>query len=174
MFCAKRPKSVRFFHSSLFYISTARRATGRARRMSSFQGVPAGALLSPLRRNKNENKLLTLLSSETIPRYGTCYSKATTMMSEGTPPGYETREEKMAASNHDAAAAMGGEEIYQFLDPLDPRRVSLEIFELYCHEMISTPIVGRRAYLIKKMRVSHFDKVVRFCVFFISNNYQFN
>jgi hypothetical protein len=96
------------------------------------------------------------------------------MMSEGTPPGYETREEKMAASNHDAAAAMGGEEIYQFLDPLDPRRVSLEIFELYCHEMISTPIVGRRAYLIKKMRVSHFDKVVRFCVFFISNNYQFN
>ena len=45
-------------------------------------------------------------------------------------------------------------DIYQSLDPLDPRKVSLEIFELYCHEMITAPIVGRRAYLITKMRVS--------------------
>ena len=40
------------------------------------------------------------------------------------------------------------------LDPLDPRRVSLDIFEVYCHEMVMTSSVGRRAYLIDKMRVS--------------------
>lgn len=40
------------------------------------------------------------------------------------------------------------------LDPLDPRRVSLDIFEVYCHEMLTTAEVGRRAFLIKKMRVS--------------------
>ena len=40
------------------------------------------------------------------------------------------------------------------LDPLDPRKVSLDIFELYCHEMIMSEEVPRRAYLIKKLRVS--------------------
>ena len=40
------------------------------------------------------------------------------------------------------------------LDPLDPRKVSLDIFELYCHEMIMSEEVERRAYLIKKLRVS--------------------
>lgn len=45
------------------------------------------------------------------------------------------------------------------LDPLDPRRVSLDIFEVYCHEMLNSEEVGRRAFLIKKMRVS--------CMFFV-------
>lgn len=40
------------------------------------------------------------------------------------------------------------------LDPLDPRRVSLDIFELYCYEAIMTNEVGRRVFLIKKLRVS--------------------
>ncbi len=40
------------------------------------------------------------------------------------------------------------------LDPLDPRRVALDIFEVYCHEMVTTSSVGRRAYLIDRMRVS--------------------
>ncbi len=40
------------------------------------------------------------------------------------------------------------------LDPLDPRKVSLDIFELYCQEMLMASSVGRRAYLIDKMRVS--------------------
>lgn len=42
------------------------------------------------------------------------------------------------------------------LDPLDPRKVSLDIFEVYCHEMVMTSSVGRRAYLIEKMRVSSY------------------
>ena len=74
-------------------------------------------------------------------------------MSEGTPPGYD-REEKMSGNDASGATAKEEEDIYQSLDPLDPRKVSLEIFELYCHEMITAPIVGRRAYLITKMRVS--------------------
>jgi hypothetical protein len=40
------------------------------------------------------------------------------------------------------------------LDPLDPRTVALDIFEVYCHEMVTTSTVGRRAFLIEKMRVS--------------------
>lgn len=48
-----------------------------------------------------------------------------------------------------------GESIYQALDPLDPRKVALDIFEVYCYEMLTTKFIGRRAYLIKKMRVSH-------------------
>lgn len=71
-------------------------------------------------------------------------------MSDGTPPGYDREEEKMAGN----AGGNDDNDIYQSLDPLDPRKVSLEIFELYCHEMITAPIVGRRAYLITKMRVS--------------------
>ena len=47
-----------------------------------------------------------------------------------------------------------GQMIYSSLDPLDPRRVSLDLFELYCYEMIMTQDVGRRVFLIKKMRVS--------------------
>ena len=47
-----------------------------------------------------------------------------------------------------------GEGVYRSLDPLDPRRVSMDIFELYCQEMLVTDFVGRRAYLINKMRVS--------------------
>jgi len=45
-----------------------------------------------------------------------------------------------------------GEKIYQSLDPLDPRKVSLDMFELYCQEMLVTTFVGRRAFLIKNMR----------------------
>ncbi len=52
------------------------------------------------------------------------------------------------------------EDIYPSLDdPLDPRKVSLDIFEMYCHEMINTPMVGRRAYLINKMKVSFMLKI---------------
>ena len=47
-----------------------------------------------------------------------------------------------------------GEKIYQSLDPLDPRKIALDIFEVYCHEMLWTKFIGRRAYLIIKMRVS--------------------
>ncbi len=39
------------------------------------------------------------------------------------------------------------------LDPLDPRKVALDIFEVYCHEMVTTSTVGRKAFLIEKMRV---------------------
>ena len=54
-----------------------------------------------------------------------------------------------------------GQMIYSSLDPLDPRRVSLDLFELYCHEMIMTQDVGRRVFLINKMRVS-FSQLVLF------------
>ena len=49
-----------------------------------------------------------------------------------------------------------GELIYNTIDPLDPRKVSFDIFEVYCHEMLTTNYVGRRAYLIGQMRVSTF------------------
>jgi len=49
-----------------------------------------------------------------------------------------------------------GELIYNTIDPLDPRKVSFDIFEAYCHEMLTTNYVGRRAYLISQMRVSTF------------------
>jgi hypothetical protein len=52
------------------------------------------------------------------------------------------------------AAGGAGEGLYQSLDPLDPRRVSLDILELYCHEMLVTDLVDRRVYLIGKMMVS--------------------
>lgn len=46
-------------------------------------------------------------------------------------------------------------DIHQKLyDPLDPRKVSLDIFENYCQEMLNTDNIGRRAYLIVQMRVS--------------------
>eukprot|EP00578_Thalassiosira_sp_NH16_P007264 CAMPEP_0181126696 /NCGR_PEP_ID=MMETSP1071-20121207/27779_1 /TAXON_ID=35127 /ORGANISM="Thalassiosira sp., Strain NH16" /LENGTH=582 /DNA_ID=CAMNT_0023212339 /DNA_START=166 /DNA_END=1914 /DNA_ORIENTATION=- len=45
-----------------------------------------------------------------------------------------------------------GEFVYQSLDPLDPRKVALNMFELYCHELITTPSVSRRAFLIDEMR----------------------
>ena len=55
-----------------------------------------------------------------------------------------------------------GEFVYQSLDPLDPRKVALNMFELYCHELITTPSVSRRAFLIDEMRVSRiFDFAVR-------------
>ena len=78
-------------------------------------------------------------------------------MADGTPPGYMD-DEKMAgddAGSHEDAVDTG-EDIYQSLDPLDPRKVSLDIFEMYCHEMVNTPTIGRRAYLIIQMRVSYF------------------
>lgn len=49
-----------------------------------------------------------------------------------------------------------GELIYNTIDPLDPRKVSFDIFEVYCHEMLTTNYVGRRAYLISQMRVSRY------------------
>ena len=77
-------------------------------------------------------------------------------MADGTPPGY-IGDEKMPAlddgSHEDAADS--GEDIYQSIDPLDPRKVSLDIFEMYCHEMVNTPTIGRRAYLITQMRVRY-------------------
>jgi hypothetical protein len=52
-------------------------------------------------------------------------------------------------------ADAGVSDIHQKLDdPLDPRKVSLDIFENYCQEMLNTDDIGRRAYLIVKMRVS--------------------
>lgn len=47
-----------------------------------------------------------------------------------------------------------GQIMFSSLDPLDPRRVSLDLFELYSYEMIMTQDIGRRVFLIKKMRVS--------------------
>ena len=62
-----------------------------------------------------------------------------------------------------------GEKIYQSLDPLDPRKIALDIFEVYCHEMLWTKFIGRRAYLIIKMRVSNC-----FCVCWVmSSNYYY-
>ena len=55
-----------------------------------------------------------------------------------------------------------GEGVYRSLDPLDPRRVSMDIFELYCQEMLVTDFVGRRAYLINKMRVSIYTRTMLF------------
>ena len=41
------------------------------------------------------------------------------------------------------------------LDPLDPRIVSRDIFELYCYEMIMEENeVRRRAFLVAKVKVS--------------------
>lgn len=83
--------------------------------------------------------------------------KQTTTMSDGTPPGY-IKEEKMVAHGDAVDTLAMREDIYPSLDPLDPRKVSLDIFEMYCHEMINTPTVGRRAYLINKMKVSCISK----------------
>jgi hypothetical protein len=58
-----------------------------------------------------------------------------------------------AAITTTGSLAAGGD-VYRSLDPLDPRRVSLDIFEAYCHEMLATESVDRRAYLIGKMKVS--------------------
>lgn len=60
-----------------------------------------------------------------------------------------------APSAPDAAASIGrvGLEILSSLDPLDPRAVALDVFEVYCHEQLATDDVGRRAFLIKKMKV---------------------
>ena len=53
-----------------------------------------------------------------------------------------------------------GEMIYQDLDPLDSRKVALNLFEVYCHEMLSTKYIARRAFLLKEMKVSLlFDKL---------------
>ena len=62
-----------------------------------------------------------------------------------------------------------GESIYQALDPLDPRKVALDIFEVYCYEMLTTKFIGRRAYLIKTMRVSYYY-VLCYFVFCLNNN----
>ena len=80
-------------------------------------------------------------------------------MSDGTPPGY-INDEKMVGDEVgalDVVADSTRQDIYQSLDPLDPRKVSLDIFEMYCHEMVNTPSVSRRAYLINKMKVSCFN-----------------
>lgn len=85
-------------------------------------------------------------------------------MSDGTPPGYNEDDDGRSAYHADAADA---QDMYHFLDPLDPRKVSLDIFEMYCHEMIITPMISRRAYLINKMKVSLFLMI--FCsVYFLS------
>jgi hypothetical protein len=58
------------------------------------------------------------------------------------------------AASTTAGSLAAGDGVYRSLDPLDPRRVSLDIFEAYCQEMLATKSVARRAYLITKMRVS--------------------
>ena len=58
------------------------------------------------------------------------------------------------ATNNKDNVLQVGEKIYLMLDPLDPRKIALDIFEVYCHEMLCTKFIGRRAYLITKMRVS--------------------
>ena len=58
------------------------------------------------------------------------------------------------ATNNKDNTLQVGEKIYLMLDPLDPRKIALDIFEVYCHEMLCTKFIGRRAYLIIKMRVS--------------------
>ena len=62
-----------------------------------------------------------------------------------------------------AGDAAPGESVFASLDPLDPRKVSLDIFELYCQEMLTTPFVGRRVFLIKKMRVSRLFHTSNYC-----------
>ncbi|KAL9180091.1 hypothetical protein ACHAXT_008061 [Thalassiosira profunda] len=59
-----------------------------------------------------------------------------------------------SAGSQDGGSLPGGRANDEPLDPLDPRRVSLDLFELYCFEMLSAPYehVGRRAYLVEKMR----------------------
>ncbi len=69
-------------------------------------------------------------------------------MSDGTPPGYTNDELADDGGSHD--------NIYQLLDPLDPRKVSLDIFEMYCHELVHTDSIGRMAYLMDKTKVSCF------------------
>jgi hypothetical protein len=59
------------------------------------------------------------------------------------------------AKKKQSAIGAGPSDIHQKLDdPLDPRKVSLDIFENYCQEMLNSDDIGRRAYLIVKMRVS--------------------
>lgn len=70
-------------------------------------------------------------------------------------------EDEMNANDYPDSLAIG-QIIYNSLDPLDPRKVSLDMFELYCHEMLMTDFVGRRAYLIKKLTVSSHDVRVSF------------
>ena len=59
------------------------------------------------------------------------------------------------AARRTTGSLAAGEGVYRSLDPLDPRRVSLDIFEVYCHEMLASECVERRAYLINKTRVSN-------------------
>ena len=72
-------------------------------------------------------------------------------MADSTPPGY-IDDNRMDEDNSVQESTRG--DIYHRLDPLDARKVSLDIFEMYCHEMIHTPTVGRRAYLIERMKVN--------------------
>lgn len=79
-------------------------------------------------------------------------------MSDGTPPGY-TNDETMIVDDggsHDDGVTREDDNIYQPLDPLDPRKVSLDIFEMYCHELVHTDSIGRMAYLMDKTKVSCF------------------
>jgi hypothetical protein len=76
-----------------------------------------------------------------------------------------------AEAEEEATEAFGEEEESapfdpESLDPLDARRVSLDIFELYSYEAIMTEDVGRRAFLIGKMRVS--PRVLVFSCFDLS------
>ena len=60
----------------------------------------------------------------------------------------------MAKKKQSAIGAGPGDNHQKLDDPLDPRKVSLDIFENYCQEMLNSDDIGRRAYLIVKMRVS--------------------
>mmetsp|Transcript_27898 Transcript_27898/g.48240 ORF Transcript_27898/g.48240 Transcript_27898/m.48240 type:complete len:81 (-) Transcript_27898:718-960(-) len=63
-----------------------------------------------------------------------------------------TAEKAAAVRANDSLAK--GKNIYQSLDPLEPAKVAMDIFEVYCREMLMTNFVGRRVFLIKSMRVS--------------------
>jgi hypothetical protein len=64
------------------------------------------------------------------------------------------KQSAVGGSGHFDEAAAEVSDIQKLDDPLDPRKVALDIFENYCQEMLNTDDIGRRAYLIVKMRVS--------------------
>ena len=61
-----------------------------------------------------------------------------------------------------------GESTFQSLDPLDPRKVALDIFEVYCQEMLTTTFVGRRVFLVTKLRVSRIITIINSSLLFMS------
>eukprot|EP00581_Thalassiosira_minuscula_P013882 CAMPEP_0183736140 /NCGR_PEP_ID=MMETSP0737-20130205/48588_1 /TAXON_ID=385413 /ORGANISM="Thalassiosira miniscula, Strain CCMP1093" /LENGTH=559 /DNA_ID=CAMNT_0025970073 /DNA_START=81 /DNA_END=1761 /DNA_ORIENTATION=+ len=61
-------------------------------------------------------------------------------------------EDEGAVAANDSPASKGINHYQPLLDPLDPRKVALDMFELYSKEMITTASVARRAFLINNMK----------------------